>query len=275
MDLINETSRLQNMANRMRKTALELAKQSGNNAAHLGPGLSIIDVLAVLYGHSMTFNKENIENVCRDRFILSKEHGVLAYYAALYEAGILTEADLAVFMKTASAFLGHPVMNRPKGIEFTSGSLGMGLSLGVGVAIAMKRKNLQNKVYVLVGDGECNEGSIWEAVMSASQFQLDNLVLIVDRNGLQLGAKTSETLDLNDMASKFREFGWHAEEVNGHSISDLINVFDKPSIEGKPHAIIANTIKGYGVSFMEHNVDWHHAVLTEKLYNQAMEEQVK
>lgn len=266
---------LQNMADNMRKNALEMAYYAGNNAAHVGPGLSIIDILAVLYGNVMNYNKDNILNECRDRFILSKEHGVLAYYSALKEIGVLNDKDMKVFMKTGGHLLGHPVMNRAKGIEFTSGSLGMGLSLAIGVAIGMKRKKVNNKVYVLVGDGECNEGSIWEGIMSAAQFKLDNLVLIVDRNGLQLGARTVETMDMGSLDRKFDEFGWDVNIVDGHNITDLVNVFTENTIDGKPRAIIANTIKGRGVSFMEQNVDWHHAVLTEKLFKQAIEEQVK
>jgi len=275
MQIEHTIERLEKMANNMRENALSMAKYSGNNAAHVGPGLSIIEILAVLYGHVMDYNIKNKLKDNRDRFILSKEHGVLAYYSALKEIGILDDEDLSLFMKTGSPLLGHPVMNRDKGIEFTSGSLGMGLSLAVGVAIALKRKKLNQKVYVLVGDGECNEGSIWEGIMSAAQFNLDNLVLIVDRNGIQLGGKTVETMDLADLAQKFIDFGWTANSIDGHNIKDLVTAFSEEAVEGRPHAIIANTIKGKGVSFMEHNIDWHHAVLTEKLFKEAMDEQVK
>lgn len=266
---------LKQMAQNMRNNALMLAKMSGNNAAHVGPGLSIVEILAVLYGKTMQFNNENKLNDNRDRFILSKEHGVLAYYSALYEIGILTDKDLQTFMKTGSQLLGHPVMNREKGIEFTSGSLGMGLSLGIGVAIALKRKASARKVYVLVGDGECNEGSIWEGIMSAAQFKLDNLILIIDRNGLQLGAKTAETMDMSNLKERFNSFGWYVKEVDGHNVEELEEAFNMEAETGKPYVVIANTVKGKGVSFMEHNIDWHHAVLTEKLYIEAMEEQVK
>ncbi len=221
----------------------------------------------------MNISSKNLLDEGRDRFILSKEHGVLAYYTALYENGIITEEDLASFMKTGSAFLGHPVMNREKGIEFTSGSLGMGLSLAMGVAIGLKRKQLSNHVYVLLGDGESNEGSIWEGFLSAPHFNLDNLTVIIDRNGIQLGGKTNDILPMNHLEKVLEEMGWAVSTVDGHDIEALINVFD--SVSNKPKLIIANTIKGKGVSFMEHNIDWHHAVLTNKLFNEAIEEQVK
>lgn len=275
VESITLNEKLQGMAESMRINALEMAYFAGNNAAHVGPGLSIIDILAVLYGHTMNINNENLSDENRDRFILSKEHGVLAYYSALKEVGILSEEDLKLFMKTGSHLLGHPVMNREKGIEFTSGSLGMGLSLAIGVAIGLKRRNLNNKVYVLVGDGECNEGSIWEGIMSAAQFKLDNLVLIVDRNGLQLGAKTEETMDMGNLQQKLMDFGWNVETIDGHNVENLVNTFSKECVSEKPRAVIANTVKGKGVSFMEHNIDWHHAVLTEKLYKEALEEQVR
>ncbi|MFY0520173.1 transketolase [Lysinibacillus sp. UGB7] len=265
--------KLKRQAGHMRINALKLANASGNNAAHVGPGLSIIEILAVLYGHTMNISSKNLLDEGRDRFILSKEHGVLAYYSALYENGIITEENLDSFMKTGSAFLGHPVMNRKKGIEFTSGSLGMGLSLAMGVAIGLKRKQLSNHVYVLLGDGESNEGSIWEGFLSAPHFKLDNLTVIIDRNGIQLGGKTNDILPMNHLEKVLEEMGWAVSTVDGHDIEALINVFD--SISNKPKLIIANTIKGKGVSFMEHNIDWHHAVLTDKLFNEAIEEQVK
>ncbi len=265
--------KLKKQASDMRVNALKLANASGNNAAHVGPGLSIIEILAVLYGHTMNISSENLLDEGRDRFILSKEHGVLAYYTALYENEIITEEDLASFMKTGSAFLGHPVMNREKGIEFTSGSLGMGLSLAMGVAMGLKRKQLSNHVYVLLGDGESNEGSIWEGFLSAPHFNLDNLTVIIDRNGIQLGGKTNDILPMNHLEKVLEEMGWAVSTVDGHDIEALVNVFD--SVSNKPKLIIANTIKGKGVSFMEHNIDWHHAVLTDKLFNEAIEEQVK
>lgn len=258
-------------AKRMRINALKMAFSSGSSGAHVGPGLSIIEILAVLYGYVLNLTPENVESDERDRFILSKEHGVLAYYSGLAEAGILSKEDLNAFMKTGGELLGHPVINRKKGIEFTSGSLGMGLSLGVGVALALKKKGIESSVYVLMGDGECNEGSVWEAIMSASQLCLSNLTMIIDANGIQLGGTTKEIMEMSNLRERFESFGWDVIEVDGHDISALFEVFMSGNTE-KPKAIIAKTIKGKGVSFMENNIDWHHAVLTEKLYKEAIAE---
>lgn len=263
---------LKKMAEDIRKRCIELAHVSGNNAAHLGPGLSLVEIFTALYGKVMNFNKEVIQNPERDRLILSKEHGVLSYYAALEYINILNPVDLNNFMRSHSAFLGHPVMNRDKGIEFTSGSLGMGLSLAIGVAISLKRKNSDAKVYVIIGDGECNEGSIWEGIMYAGMHKLDNLVVIIDHNGYQLGGKTEETLDLGNFCEKFNVFNWKSVQCNGHDIEELISALTLTPHEQQPLAIIANTTKGKGISFAENSIEWHHAVVTDKLYTQAMQE---
>lgn len=263
---------LQNMAEEIRKRCIELAHVSGNNAAHLGPGLSLVEIFTALYGKVMNFNKEICRDSKRDRLILSKEHGVLSYYAALEYIKVLNSTDLNDFMKSHSAFLGHPVINREKGIEFTSGSLGMGLSLAIGVATSLKRKNSDAKVYVIIGDGECNEGSIWEGIMYAGMHHLDNLVVIIDRNGYQLGGKTEETLDLGDLCEKFNVFNWKSVQCDGHNVDELVSIFSSTIHEKQPLAIIANTIKGKGVSFAENSIEWHHSVVTDKLYMQAMQE---
>ena len=159
-----------------------------------------------------------------------------------------------------------------KGIEFTNGSLGMGLSVGIGVALAGKRRNSKYKVYVLIGDGECNEGSIWEAAMAASQFKLDNLVAIIDKNNFQLGGCNSDVMSVGDLAAKWRSFGWDVVEVDGHSVGELYDAFNRTNTPERPGAIIANTIKGKGVSFAENNSAWHHAVLTKSQYETAITE---
>lgn len=260
------------MAKNIRKRSIELAYASGNNAAHLGPAMSLVEIFTALYGSVMDFDKVNYKEKNRDRLILSKEHGVLSYYAALEYINILDENDLKSFMKSHSAFLGHPVINREKGIEFTSGSLGMGLSLGVGVALALKKTRSESIVYVILGDGECNEGSIWESIMSASMLNLENLVVIVDRNGYQLGGETKDTLDLGDLKEKFSTFGWNVVNCDGHNIEEIIGCLNKRPVNKKPFALIANTIKGKGLSFAENNIEWHHSVLTTKLYEKALEE---
>ena len=234
--------------------------------------ISIIEITATLFGAIMRYDRNNPEWSERDRFILSKGHGVLGYYAALAEAGFVPTEDLLTFEKTESYLVGHPVINREKGIEFSNGSLGMGLSLGIGVALAGKRRNSEYKVYVLMGDGECNEGSVWEAAMAATHFKLDNLVAIIDKNNFQLGGPNSDIMSVGDLVAKWRSFGWDVVEVDGHNIGELYDAFCRVNIPKKPVAIVANTIKGKGVSFAENNNAWHHAVLTKSQYELAIAE---
>ena len=217
-------------------------------------------------------NKENFTKIERDFFILSKGHACLVYYAVLAEMGFFSKDKLKLFEKTDSFLLGHPVLNKKYGIEFSTGSLGMGLSIGVGVALALKKKKTDNKVYVLVGDGECNEGSIWESVMSASHFNLDNLTIIIDKNNLQQTGKNIDIMNLGDLKSKLSSFGCETFSVNGHSTKELFDVFSSKNKTTKPKAIVANTIKGKGLSFAENNNEFHHTVLTKSLYDKALEE---
>lgn len=267
-----EITRLKNLARNMRKDALDMALAAGNEASHFGAGFSIIDILAVLYGKVMKYDNQNPKWEERDRFILSKGHGVLGYYSALAESGFISKEELLTFEKNGSFLLGHPVKKIEKGIEFTNGSLGMGLSLGIGVALANRMKQRNNTVYVLMGDGECNEGSVWEAFMAASQYKLTNLVAIIDRNRFQLGGTTKEVMDVGDIKSKIESFGWYVREVNGHDIEQLYNAFTESHDKEKPLAIVANTIKGKGFSFSENNNAWHHTVLTQANYNIAIQE---
>ena len=264
--------RIAQMSRRMRERALNMALTAVGSGTHFGGGLSIIDITATLYGGVMRFDRNNPEWSERDRFILSKGHGVLGYYTALAEAGFIPVEDLATFEKSESYLPGHPVMNRSKGIEFTNGSMGMGLSVGIGVALAGKRRNSSYKVYVLLGDGECNEGSVWEAAMAASQFKLDNLVAIFDRNNFQLGGSNSDVMSVGDLAQKWRSFGWDAVEVDGHNIGELYDAFRRTGAPHTPVAIIAKTVKGKGFSFSENNNAWHHAPLTRSQYESALAE---
>ena len=210
----------------------------------------------------------------RDRFILSKGHACLAYYAALSEVGYISKDELKTFEKDNSNLLGHPVINRDLGIDFSNGSLGMGLSLGIGVALSIKKKKKKNKVFVILGDGECNEGSVWEAAMAAAHFKLNNLFYVfVDNNKFQQTGSNDQIMSSNDLQSKWKSFGWETTELNGHSVDELTNYFDNTKNNSeKPNAIIAKTIKGKGFSFSENNNDWHHSILTKSLYEKALEE---
>ena len=263
---------IQDMAKRMRKKVLDMALTAGASSSHFGGGLSIVDITATLYGGIMKLDPKNPKWENRDRFILSKGHGVLGYYTALSEIGYISEKDLKTFEKDGTYLFGHPVMNRSKGIEFSNGSLGMGLSLGIGVALAGKRKNIDYKVYVLMGDGECNEGSVWEAAMAGPHYKLDNLVAILDKNNLQQTGTNSEIMSVGDLVSKWESFGWNVSEIDGHNISEIYDALKAVKNQNGPNAIVARTIKGKGFSFSENNNDWHHAVLTKNLYDQALEE---
>ncbi len=255
----------------MQKKILNMALTAGAKSSHLGGGLSMVDIIATLFEGIMRHDTNSPLSSERDRFILSKGHGVLGYYSALSQAGYLSEDELQTFEQPETELLGHPVINRRKGIEFSTGSLGMGLSLGIGVALSLKRKGSDYRVFVLMGDGESNEGSVWEGVMAASQFELENLTVIVDRNCYQQTGANENIMSMGDVASKFQSFGWEAFNVDGHDVSALYDVLGQRS-SSKPHAVIAKTVKGKGVSFIENNNSWHHAVLTKSNYEDALEE---
>ena len=263
---------IEGMSKRMKYHLLDTALAAGASSSHFGGGLSIIDITATLYGAIMKIDSNNPEWCDRDRFILSKGHGVLGYYTALVEAGFIPKEDLMSFEKTGSYLLGHPVKNRAKGIEFSNGSLGMGLALGIGVALAGKRSKNAFNVFVVMGDGECNEGSVWEAALAAPQFRLDNLFAIVDRNNFQQTGSNRDIMSVGDLESKWKSFGWHVKSVDGHNIEELYDAFSAEYEQNKPIAIISHTIKGKGFSFSENNNDWHHAPLTKSLYEVAINE---
>ena len=259
-------------AGRMRRDALSMSLAAGTTGAHLGGGLSMIEIMAVLYLGVMRCDPHNPLWEERDRFILSKGHGVLAYYTALNRAGFVSDQELTTFKSNDTFLYGHPSMNLEKGIEFSSGSLGLGLSLGVGSALALNRKgNATSRIFVLMGDGECNEGSVWEAAASAAHFGLPNLVAIVDKNGLQYDGNTCSVLSMECLSAKWESFGWSVIKVDGHDVAEIYDALSTRS--DKPLAVIANTVKGKGVSFMENNPAWHHARLTQSQFDQAMAEQ--
>jgi len=260
------------MALRMRRNILDMALEAGAASSHFGGGLSLVEITATLYGEVMSYDPKNPLWEDRDRFILSKGHGVLGYYTALSDLGLISRDELLTFEKSESFLLGHPVINREKGIEFSNGSLGMGLSLGIGVAIAARKKEKPFKAYVVLGDGECNEGSVWEAAMSAAHFKLGNLVAILDRNRQQQTGSNEDIMPLGDAAQKFASFGWHVREVDGHDVGALYDALIGERPNDQPLAVIAHTVKGKGFTFSEDNNDWHHAVLTKSQYKTALEE---
>lgn len=262
---------LEAMARRMRRCALTLALSAGNNGAHVGSGLSIIEIMAVLYGGILKIDPKYPAWDGRDRFILSKGHGTLGYYPALMEAGLITQEELSTFEKNGGILPGQPVMNIEKGIECSSGSLGHGLSLGVGLALAGKQRGSDYRVFVLMGDGECNEGSVWEASMAAKHYRLSNIVAIIDANDMQSDGARCDIMAA-DYAVMWKGFGWDVLVVDGHNVKNLFETLSMKNRTDSPRVIIARTVKGKGVSFMENNNEWHHNRLTQEQYDAAIRE---
>ena len=266
-----QNDKIKKFALNLRKKILDMSLVAGADSSHFGGALTIVEIVSVLFSDVMNLKKENPLWEERDRFILSKGHACLAYYAALSEVGYITNKELETFEKNETNLLGHPVINRDLGIEFSNGSLGMGLSLGIGVCLGLKKKEMKNQVYVILGDGECNEGSVWEGAMSASNFGLNNLTAIVDHNKYQQTGSNDEIMKLKSLKEKWESFGWETLEIDGHDIETIKDSIIKKK-DKKPRAIIANTVKGKGFSFSENNNSWHHAVMTKKFYDQAKEE---
>ena len=259
-------------ARQMRRMALDLAYRCGTSS-HLGGGLSMMEILSVLYGAVMNTAQRSIPYDVRDKFILSKGHGVLGLYTALAEFGLITQEQLATFQQDGSDLIAHPVMNASLGIESSSGSLGQGISMGVGLALAAKKKGYAYQTFVLCGNGESNEGSVWEAAMSAVQFGLDNFTLILDNNHMQSDGVSECILDMSDRyAAMLRAVGFEIIETDGHDVAALLAAFQRTREAEKPRAVVAHTIKGKGVSFMENDNGWHHNRLTEEQYQRAIAE---
>jgi transketolase len=264
--------------NQLKETALEIRKvmiDMGYNcgtSAHFGGGLSMVEILTTLYSNILNYDIQNTSWDDRDRFILSKGHGVLGFYASLYVFGLIGKNELASFQQDESEFIAHPIMDLKYGIESSNGSLGHGLSLGVGVAMAAKLKKKDFKVYVMLGDGECNEGSVWEAVMCAYHHNLDNLVAIVDRNSMQNDGESKDVMSFFSLEKAWEGFGWNVISVDGHNFNELEKGLLLKDDLTKPTVLIANTIKGKGISFMENVPSWHHGKLTENTYNEAINE---
>jgi len=254
----------------LRKNILNMALSAGSASSHFGGALSCIDIVAVLFKNIINYNKKNNKEFSRDRFILSKGHACMTLYSVLKEINLISNEELLTFEKSNSFLLGHPVKNPEKGIELSTGSLGMGLSISMGIALGAKKQNLNSKVYVIIGDGECNEGSIWEVALSAPKFELNNLCVVLDRNNFQQTGSGKEILDLDSLYEKWKSFNWEVIEIDGHNHSEIFNAFIKPVT--KPKIIIANTIKGKGFSFSENNNDWHHKILTKNQYEEALKE---
>ena len=265
-----EQSILQRKSIEYRKTILKIIFESG--AGHTGGSLSCIDILNVLYNSVMDITPENFSSFDRDHFIQSKGHSVEALYTVLLDCGFYKKEDLRTLNNFNSHFIGHPT-KKVLGIEHNTGALGHGLSVAVGMALGLKMDQKKHQVYALLGDGELSEGSVWEAAMTASKYELENLTAIIDRNRLQITGSTEEVNPIEPLLDKFLSFGFNVIEVKGNDIASLVEVFQKPKKEkNKPNLIIANTIKGAGISFMENQVSWHHKVPSQSEYDLAIHE---
>jgi transketolase len=238
---------------------------------HIGGDFSVTDILTALFFHVLTVDPTRPTWENRDRFILSKGHCAAALYSTLAASGYFPPSELDTFMAPLSALNGHPNRNKVPGVETNTGPLGHGLPVGVGAAIGAKLSGRDARTYVVLGDGEMQEGSNWEALMSASQYKLDRLTIVIDRNRLQQGASTEETNHLDPLDEKLASFGWEVRMIDGHDYSQLLGAL-VPSTTGRPVAIIANTIKGKGVSFIENRVEWHHKVPSAEQVELALKE---
>ena len=260
------------LAKKLRKEIIESSYATGKIGVHIGPALSAADYLAYLYGKRMNVSPEKVNDEDRDRFVLSKGHAYTALYSVLSLMGFLSQEEYRNnFMTDGGLYPAHPIKQLEKGIECSSGSLGMGISFAVGKALAAKKKGLGYKTYVLMGDGECNEGSTFEAFVSAVQFKLDNLIVFIDHNGYQQDGTTEEVMNIS-FKPMLQSLGWDVVEINGNSVDEIDEAFAAHQENGRPFAIIGKTVKGKGVSFMEGINSWHHASMNEEQYNQAIEE---
>ncbi len=258
------------IAKRLRRDIIQMIYTAGSG--HPGGSLSSVEILTTLYFRILRHNPSNPFWPDRDRFILSKGHVAPVLYATLAECGYFPVAELQTLRKLGSRLQGHTEHSLP-GVEMSAGSLGQGLSFGIGCALAARLDKKDYRTYVLLGDGECEEGQVWEAAMAAPQYKLDNLIAIVDKNGLQIDGFTRDIMNSEPLGEKFRSFGWHVIDVDGHDFEQLMNAFDHArTVKRQPVAIIAKTIKGKGVSFMENNVDFHGKAPNAAQFEIAMKE---
>lgn len=266
MDLALE----QNKAAQLRADIVRMLYIS--KSGHTGGSLSLVEMLMALYYHVARIDPCNPDWEDRDRIILSKGHGCPAQYAILADLGYFPREELWTLRQLHSRLQGHPDCTKTPGIDVNTGSLGQGISVGVGLAIAAKYLKRDYKVYVIVGDGETQEGQVWEAAQSAAKYRLDNLVVMLDHNGLQIDGTNEEVMPLGDICAKFAAFGFDTETVDGHDLQALVEALQKPACPGKPRFLRCKTVKGKGVSFMENQVGWHGKAPNQAEYEQAMQE---
>ncbi len=266
-----EIRELQSLANRIRRRDLQAVFEAG--AGHIGGEMSVTDILTALYFHTMSIDPSQPLDPLRDRLVLSKGHTACVLYVTLAERGFISKDEISTFLEPMSALNGHPNRTKVPGVETNTGPLGHGLPVGVGMAKAAKLDDAAWRTFVITGDGEMQEGSNWEAMMAAAQFQLDNLTLIIDHNRLQQGARLAETNNLAPLAPRLESFGWAVEEIDGHDMEQICSALAaENNVPGRPKCVIAHTNKGQGISFMSDRVEWHHKVPNAEQFAQAMAE---
>jgi transketolase len=254
---------------RYRRAILRHIKHAG--AGHTGGSLSCVDILNVLYNRVLRLSPQRFGDPARDRYVQSKGHSVEALYVVLADRGFFAESELETLCQYQSHFVGHPTRKVP-GVEFNTGALGHGLAISAGIALAGKLDGAEYRIFTLMGDGELAEGSVWEAAMSAAHYRLDNLIAIVDHNTLQITGHTRDVCCNEPLGAKFEAFGWNVRTANGHDFAELTDALATPGEFGKPTVVIADTVKGKGVSFMENTAKWHHGVPSDAEYRRAMDE---
>jgi len=265
------TKELVRMANVLRTDAIKSMHAAGSG--HPGGSLSLAEILSVLYFRIMDVNENQPDWEGRDRFILSKGHAAPIYYAALAERGFFERAELMSLRKIDSILQGHPDKKRVPGVDMSTGSLGQGISAACGMAYYAKNRGKSWRVYCALGDGELQEGQVWEALMSAAHYKLGNLTAVVDRNGLQIDGAVSQVMEIEPLRDKLSAFGWEVTETDGHNVPALTDILSEPrDVNGKPLVLICHTVKGKGVSFMENQAGWHGAAINDEQYERAMRE---
>ena len=262
------TQQLIEKANEIRAYAVTMIYNA--KTGHTGGAMSVSDILTVLFYDVMDLRPENVDSPDRDRFFLSKGHSCEPYYAILGDRGFFPRSELALFSKAGSPIIGHP-NNSVNGVEVCTGALGHGLPVAVGAALGAKRTGKSYKTFAVMGDGEQAEGSVWEAAMAAANYKLDNLWAVVDRNGLQISGSTEDVMALDKLSEKYSAFGWDVQETDGNDISALQAYFHSERPVGRPHMLIAHTVKGKGLPFAENKAEWHHKVPTEEQLKAAYE----
>ncbi|MDE7010661.1 MAG: transketolase [Oscillospiraceae bacterium] len=265
------TAQLKTFCTQVRRDIIELTAASGSG--HPGGSLSAVELMSAIFCTQMRIDPQNPKDPDRDRFVLSKGHAAPCYYGVLAELGFFDKAEFANFRQLHGMLQGHPDMKKIPGVDASTGSLGQGVSIAVGMALGAKHQKKDTKVYTILGDGECQEGMVWEAFMAASHYKLDNLTVVIDNNGLQIDGKNDDVMSLGDLAAKLRAFGFDLMELaDGNDLDQVLAALNTPAAPGKPRAILAHTVKGKGVSFMENQAGWHGKAPNAQEREQALKE---